>query len=140
MTTEPWHPWRYLRDHPDILLEWVRLYGAKARTNGLDLIELDPRMGQAERRCELTHEILHIEEGHEEGCAHPDEELVIQGTARRLITLPALARAMAWSPHRVEQAEELWVVEDVLNVRLAHLHWSERGYLERATAHRREAI
>lgn len=137
---EPWHPWRYLREHPTIYLEWVRLYGRNARTNGIDLIEMDDRLLQVDRRCDLTHEILHVENGHVEGCEHPDEELVVQGTARRLITLPVLARALAWSDRLSEQADELWVVKDVLSVRLAHLHWSERGYLERATAHHREAI
>jgi len=139
-TAGEWHPWRYLREHPEIFVEWVRLYGRSARTNGVDLIEMDSRQRQVERRCSLTHEILHIEFGHVEGCDHPDEQRVVQGSARRLITIRALGRAVAWSGDRAEQADELWVVEDVLNVRLAHLHWSERGYLERATAHRREVV
>ena len=37
---------------------------------GATVIWLDPRMTQAERRCALTHELVHLEHGHR-GCQPP---------------------------------------------------------------------
>ena len=65
------HPWRALRALSHVVVVWFRPHAAApAATNGADLVWLDPRMTQAERRCALTHELVHLEHGHR-GCQPP---------------------------------------------------------------------
>ena len=49
-----------------------------------------------------------------------------QAVARRLIPFEALLDAARWARNVHELADELWVDEDTVRVRLAHLHPSER--------------
>lgn len=134
-----YHPWRELRALDGVVVTWSDLPGdLRGFTDGVGAIHLDRSLNRVERRCTLTHELLHRHYGHRQGCRGLDEALVVQETARKLITLDALARAAAWSRSVHELADELWVTEDVLNVRLAHLHPAERALLTRATAHHRE--
>lgn len=58
-----------------------------------------------------------------------EEALVAQEAARRLITLEDLAAALQWSRDPTEVAEELWVDEDTLQTRLAHLTDAEQAWL-----------
>lgn len=135
-----WHPWRRLRELAELEVHFAELAEGVRGTIYNEIITLAAGMNQVERRCVLTHEILHWEMGHRTRCKHRDEVLVQQATARRLITLDDLAAGLAWAHNRAELADELWVLEDVLDVRLDHLHPVERAHLHRATAHHREAI
>ncbi|MET3349599.1 UNVERIFIED_ORG: hypothetical protein ABID57_001271 [Arthrobacter sp. UYEF1] len=91
------------------------------RTNGVDIIWMDKRLDQVERRCTLTHELIHIERKHI-GCQTASVELeVCLETARRLIPIDALAKALRWSTCPYELADELWVTPHVLNDRLRSL-------------------
>lgn len=123
------HPWRALRDMPHVQLVWqspgAGLLAAwcKARS----LILMDPAQSQVERRCSLTHEIIHAERGDTD--CHPS---VHKEAARRLIVLDDLANAlMVHGEDWPRVADDLWVDDDTLTVRLQHLHPSERGYLLR---------
>lgn len=98
------------------------------------VIVLDSKLGQAERRCTLSHELVHVERGDHGPCAtvwHEDkqERLVHEIAARRLIRLEDLALALIVSEHEAEQCEELWVDLGTLRARLAGLSPAEHAEL-----------
>lgn len=132
------HPWRALRALPTVDVTWPLLRVAYGRTDGLSVIEIDRRLGQTERRCTLTHELVHIERGHT--CAQPPvvEHAVCVETARRLIPLLALTTALAYSTDLDFAAWDLWVTRDVLDDRLDGLTGDERAVVMAATAHHRD--
>jgi len=91
------------------------------RTNGTDIIWLDNRLQQVERRCVLAHELVHVERRHI-GCQPPAVERSVRiETARRLIPIGELCRHVAWARSHAELADELWVTEMVLTDRLSSL-------------------
>ncbi|VXB25968.1 conserved hypothetical protein [Arthrobacter sp. 9V] len=104
--------------------------GAPGRTNGRDMIWLDRALNQVERRCTLTHELVHIERGHTSCQPTAVEKAVRVETARRLICLDDLAKQLAWSRSLTELAEELWVTEGVLLDRLTSLTSAEWATLK----------
>lgn len=132
-----WHPWRQLRRLPQIDLCWADLPEGIRGCVRDDTIYLDRRLRQDERRCTLTHELVHHALGHADGCRHADEALVRQITARLLIPLDDLIRAATWTTSVGELADDLWVSPDVVMTRLEHLHPAEIGALRAATAHHR---
>lgn len=89
-----YHPWRHLRDdHPHIHVTYPtgetgclgRWTAEGIRINGLST--------QRERRCTLTHEIVHVERGPVSSdlrLAMREEEIVERITAQRLIELDRL--------------------------------------------------
>lgn len=98
------------------------------------VIALDSRLTQAERRCTLAHELVHLERGDDGRCASDwheskQEALVHQIAARRLISAPDLAMALLLHEHVADQADELWVDELTLRARLAGLSTAERDEL-----------
>lgn len=104
---------------------------APGRTNGVDIIWLDKRLGQVERRCTLTHELIHIEREHV-GCQSESVEAEVRAeTSRRLISIEDLADALSWSTSPLEVAEDLWVTPVVLADRIACLSASDIGLLSR---------
>lgn len=116
------HPWGILRKLAHIRLSWVVMPDrVPGRTNGVDIIWMDKRLDQVERRCTLTHELIHIER-HHIGCQPASVELeVCLETARRLIPIEDLASALRWSNRPYELADELWVTPNVLTDRLRAL-------------------
>lgn len=125
-----WHPWRALRRLENIVVDWARPHPAlPAATDGVAVIWMDPRLTQVERRCVLTHELVHIEQGHR-GCQPRAIERAVRAeAARRLITLEQLQHAMPWALSVGELADELWVTEMVLLDRLEGLTHAERRTL-----------
>lgn len=128
-----WHPWRALRQRPDVTMEITDLppgvLGVTAYRSRTIFIARD--LLQAERRAVLTHELIHLERGpccplHE----GRDEAAVEVETARRLVPLDALVAALLWSQNEAELAEELWVDEAVVRQRLASLTATERQEIE----------
>lgn len=94
-------------------------------------IYIDRLLGQAARRCALTHEIIHLERGpvpREASLAAIEERIVSVLAAQRLIPLPELTEALHWVDlaDRDALAEELWVDDITLRTRLQHLTQSER--------------
>lgn len=88
---------------------------------------------QAERRCTLTHELVHRERGPvpaDPAAAAREEAIVEEISARRLITLPQLADGLRWSRHPRELAEALWVDQPTLHTRMATLDPLEVAELE----------
>lgn len=132
-----WHPWRALRDdHRDVDVSCR--YRLPDRYMGLQLgrrIWLCATLTQAERRCTLTHELVHRERGpvpRDPAGAAREERVVDEIAARRLITLPALTDGLRWSRHPRELAEHLWVDEPTLQTRMATLDPVEVAELEHA--------
>lgn len=87
---------------------------------------------QVERRCTLTHELIHQERGLvADPAAAAREELVVDEiAARRLITLPALIDGLRWSRQPRELADQLWVDEPTLHTRMNTLDPLEVAELE----------
>lgn len=131
------HPWRALRALTHVIVVWARPHPAlPAATNGLDVVWLDPRLTQVERRCVLAHELIHIEHSHH-GCQPRAVEHAVRAeTARRLVSLEDLLAAVPWSEHLEVLADELWVTPAVLTDRLAGLTPAERSAIAaRAEVH-----
>jgi hypothetical protein len=92
-----------------------------------------------ERRCTLAHEIVHAERGDRCNLAELDELWVHVEAAYRLIPIAALAAAVVqWGEDQHRLGDELWVDRHTLQVRLEHLHPSERAVVRRALARRED--
>ncbi len=130
-----WHPWRHLQrcyPHLDVTFPNCLHFGCMGKWTA-DGIEIDGTSNQAERRCTLTHEIVHLERGPVPDDPHlalKEERIVECITARRLITIEKLVDALVWS-RRVdhETAEELWVDLPTLQHRIRDLTEGERRYI-----------
>lgn len=98
-------------------------------------ITLDPDQDQAQRRSTLAHELVHVERGPApHWCKTREEALCDREAARRLIGIRELGEALAWAHNLAEAADDLWVDDELLRVRLSHLHPAERHYLRRRLA------
>lgn len=96
-------------------------------------IWLEKRLLQAERRCTIQHEQIHLERG--DTCNDPKSEaLVRQATAKRLINLHDLVEAAKWAVVPEEIADELWVTLEVLEDRVKGMTVSERVLVNAAIA------
>lgn len=135
-------PWRDLRSLAHVRLDFTDddrlLDGAVARYYAtVDRMLMDRRLGlQVDRRCALAHELGHAENGDlpcgDDRYDARQEARVEQWAARKLIELPALADALLWSDDPHEVADALWVTVELLEVRVEHLHPSERAWLRNA--------
>lgn len=103
--------------------------GVQAVSNGVDAIWIDPSLSQVERRCVITHELIHIEMGHTRGCTGAEEQQVRVETARRLVPIDQLLDTLRWSDSWEECADGLWVTLDVFRDRIYHLSEIERAML-----------
>lgn len=121
-----YHPWRHLRSIPDLRLSWADLPGLLGIVRGRD-ITLATGQLQAERRCTLAHELVHVERGTaEEPWCEREERHVDAIAARRLVPLDDLIEAVLWARNVHELAEELWVDVATVQARLASLTAAER--------------
>lgn len=126
------HPWRALRALTHWRLRFAPLPdGIKGETCWESrTITLRPGLSQAERRSTLAHELVHVERGpFPDVCEVQEERAVSREAARRLIPWSRLADACRWADDVHELAEELWVDEDTILVRLKSLHPVERAQL-----------
>lgn len=129
------HPWRDLRGRENVVVHWRALPpGLLGVTDGRDQIWLDRFQLQVERRCTLTHELVHIDLGHD-GCqAEREEGRVRRLTAERLIDTRDLIQVCLWAHDVHQAADELWVTVDVLLDRLRGLSAFERAAIASAVA------
>jgi hypothetical protein len=106
------------------------------RVMGLQLgrrIWLARGLTQAERRCTLTHELVHLERGPvptDPVAAAREERIVDEIAARRLIPVEALADGLRWTRHPLDLADHLWVDQPTLTARMATLDPLEVAELE----------
>jgi hypothetical protein len=131
-----WHPWRAIRRHREINVEWVDLPDGTLGDSLGHSMRLTTGLLQTERRAVATHEYLHICRGDLGDCASnwhesKQEREVCRLTAELCITLDDLVDALLWSKDEHEVADCLWVPVEVLQDRLAHLTDSENAYITR---------
>lgn len=89
-------------------------------------------MSQAERRCTIAHETQHILRGPVPSGGELREELEVDRHVGRLLipSVTRLADAMAWARGDIEAtADQLWVDDYLLAVRLSALVGLERQYM-----------
>ena len=128
------HPWRAIRALADWTVHWTHELpeGIDAATRWADrTIWVRIGLSQVQRRCIIEHERQHVLRG-PGGHVGYEERSVDVATAHALISLNALIDAARWARSMPELADELNVTEDVVHVRLRHLHPSERAVLRRA--------
>lgn len=130
-----WHPWRALRvRHPDIEVFCYttlpdRLMGMQQGAS----IWLCRSLTQVERRCTLTHELVHRERGpvpRGHAAAEREERIVNEITARRLIPVASLIDGLRWTRDPHQLAEHLWVDVPTLQTRIDRLDPIEVAQLE----------
>lgn len=99
-------------------------------------VVLDRGLSQRERRAALAHELVHAERG--DACRQDERvEAEIHGiAARRLIPLDVLGDAVCWAGDLATMADECWVDEETVRVRLEGLTEDEREDLAARHARR----
>jgi hypothetical protein len=129
-----------LRERDDVLVQWTDQLpeGVLGATDGARKVWIARDQLQAERRCTLTHELVHLEWGHLGEQPPAIERAVRIEAARRLIPIEDLVRAAVWARSIDEAAEELWVDEETLQTRLDSLEPAERTALIRALRERED--
>ncbi|MCB1288643.1 MAG: hypothetical protein KDB47_13290 [Mycobacterium sp.] len=130
-----WHPWRVLRiRYPDVEVSCRhRLPDHLMGLQHGDRIWLCRTLTQAERRCTLTHELVHRERGPvpaDPVAAAAEERAVDEIAARRLISIGSLLDGLAWTRDPHQLAEHLWVDVPTLHTRMATLDPLEVAELE----------
>lgn len=131
------NPYAALGEEPHVTLVFDRLpEGVRGRYYpDMDLIVIDDRLTQSERRSTLMHELVHRMLGHEptgdERLDARQEKACEEEAARLLIPLIRLADAHLWGKHPAELAEELWVDVDTLRTRVTTLNEWEKDYINR---------
>lgn len=132
------HPWRELRNLPHIELRWhVGAPAGKTQwwSDGSVTISLDERLGQAQRRSTLTHEIRHVLRGRPPigvAARRKEEREIDQEAARLLISLDRLIDALRWTGDHHELAEILWCDMATFNARVEGLTEDEWQAIELA--------
>lgn len=130
-----WHPWRALRvRYPDVEVSCYatlpdRLMGLQQGES----IWLCRSLTQVERRCTLTHELVHRERGtvpRGRVAAEREERIVNEITARRLIPVSSLIDGLRWTRDPDQLAEHLWVDLPTLRARMTTLDPVEVAELE----------
>jgi hypothetical protein len=138
----PYDPWVDLREnwpHVKVVIETMTgdLLG-EVRDDG-QVIALRADTSAAQRRCTLTHELVHLERGILD-CGpwlQREEDLVHAEVSQRLIPLASLAaaiRELGGVDDPAEIAHWLEVDSETLAVRLDRMRSSERRLLRRALA------
>ncbi|RFT46544.1 ImmA/IrrE family metallo-endopeptidase [Cutibacterium avidum] len=127
----PPNPWAWLRSRPCIDLVWGGLpAGWRGATDGRT-IWIAEGLTQRERRSTLAHEITHIELGLLGPQPPVCEERVRVATARWLLPdIEDVVHVLADSTPQ-DAAVDLWVTDDMLQTRLAHLTDDERDHMRR---------
>lgn len=136
------HPWRRLRVHSEVTLEWHDDGDMGCTDFVRRTISLRRGLTWAERRCTILHEVLHWERGWVPmGLAAKEETQVRKETA--VLMLPSvklIGDAYEWACGDDEAAaDELGVDVEVLRDRMRWMsHPGERGYLARRFNERQE--
>lgn len=130
------HPWRFIGQFADWRIDWRN--DLEEDELGLTLhsekrILMAEGQGQAQRRGTICHEAGHVVRGPFSVCRKLYEESLVERQAARLL-MPSVRRighALAWQHADYEKtAEDLWVDEGLLNVRLSTLAPRERRWLQ----------
>lgn len=137
---EQHHPWRRFRDFVDWSVYFVELpEGTLGKTvHELKTVFITTGLWQAERRCTMAHELVHIEDGPDApGLKAKREVRARKIAAQRLLPdVRRIADALIWAHGDLDQAaDELFVDRKTLQDRLDFMsHPAERAYLSRRIA------
>lgn len=113
--------WGALVDFTASIIVWSRPHSAAPAATIDNTIFIDPELTEAETKCVLAHELIHLELGHI-GCQPASVEREVQlRVALRLVRFEDLRQVAGWSRCTTEMAEELGVTEQVILDRLATL-------------------
>ena len=117
----PFDPWRWAAAHGTPIRQ-TRLEYARGYTDG-HTIWIDPSHTAAEARCTLTHELVHLCNGHR---THqpPREEWRVRATTARII-IPDMRPLLGWSGDLWELADELNVTPELIRDRVCV--WERTG-------------
>jgi hypothetical protein len=133
--TTRYNPWRDLRDNwPHIQVVIEPMHGRLLGELRYPVIALRADTSSAQRRCTLTHELIHLERG---VCdwgqwSEREERYVHDEVARRLVPIDELARAIrdVGGTHDLAAvAAALDVDRDTLRVRLGLVTAAERSVI-----------
>ncbi len=131
-------PWKALRERPDINLVRAPIAERGRYYHRLRTIVIRTGMLIVQERATLWHELVHADRGDESPCdPHLDQRQELwcaKAAARAAIPIEDLADALLWSSYLDEQADQLKTTPETVQIRLDHLHPSERGYLKRRIA------
>lgn len=130
------NPWKAL--HPDVVLTEAHIPERGRYYHSRRAIVLRKGMSLVEQRATLIHEVIHAERGDEVCSEKTDRNHVEREAARRAINVRDLAEALMWSEQPGEVADELKTTEELLAIRLQHLHPAERGFLRRRLSMRED--
>lgn len=142
MTARPaaYHPWRELRDRwPEVEVRIEPLPGDLLGELRYPVISLRAGTSAAQRRCTLTHELVHLERGAGD-CgrwAAREEHLVHAEVARRLVPIDLLIRAIRDSGGTAEPAALAALLDvdtETLVLRVRLLTRPERSRIRARTA------
>lgn len=128
-----YHPWREARRRSHLHIEFVDMDDEQRGCIRGDLIEINVEDLQAERRCTLTHELVHDERRifpQDEVLQAREEETVERIAARRLIALDHLVDVLRWTRSTGEVAAELWVDVPMLQALGRSLTDAERAWID----------
>lgn len=116
-----WCPWRASIERGVVVVENCQLPpGMKGMTDGRRIVYLSAALRtEIDRRCTLTHELIHIERRHIGAQPAAVERAVRLETARRLIPEWLFVDGVAWSPYVNELAEYWHVTPAVATDRIA---------------------
>lgn len=111
-------PWELAHRIPGLTVTITRLPDRRYGVTDGPTIYLDDRLTEREMRCVLTHELVHLEMGHDSHQPPQIERAVRRQTADLLIPSHALDVTLPWTTCPHEAAEELHVTVPVLRDRL----------------------
>ena len=134
MTAVP-NPWTALGNRDDLVLVRAPIAERGRYYHHLRSIVVRAGMLLVEERSTLWHELHHADRG-DTRCAADElearqEAACERAAARRAIPIRALLDAARWARGHADAADALKVTPDLLEVRLQHLHPSERHHLRR---------
>lgn len=109
----------------------ARLPGLLVAATDGRTIYYDERLTLREKRCAITHELVHIEAGHRE-CQPPAVEKKVRVlAAHRLVSWEAVWEHAPWANSIDELAEDVMVTKSVLSDWIASLPAETRMVLQR---------
>lgn len=130
MVRSRFHPWQVVREMGvRVLLSLGMPWESRGRSDPATMtIYLNRRRltTQTERRCTLTHELVHLDRRDQGPQSDLVERKVRAEAAKLLIREPDLEDALRWSTDLYELSDHLWVTEDVMRDRIAVMKY---GYI-----------
>ncbi|GAA2068797.1 hypothetical protein [Williamsia deligens] len=128
-----YHPWRAARDRAHLTIAFRGDTDCRRGRIEGDTIEIADRQLQAERRCTLTHELVHDERRvfPRDSVLRAREEVTVERiAARRLVALEQLVDVLRWTRDTAEAADELWVDMPMFLALVASLSDDERAWID----------